>query len=85
MSDPDAYTRELAAASLAEDDPTGWFERLYTEAARGEAVVPWDRGSPHQLLAAAREEVEAFDDGLRTVRIEEVDGRWRAEFRRSAA
>src|SRR5437762_1609564 len=50
VSDPDAYTRKLAAASLAEHDPTGWFERLYTEAARGAAVVPWDRGSPHQLL-----------------------------------
>lgn len=212
MSDPDAYTRELAAASLAEDDPSGWFERLYTEASRGAAVVPWDRGSPHQLLVdwverervdgrgrravvvgcglgqdaelmarlgfdtvafdvaetgvrtarerfpdspvayvvadlltlpdgwrgafdlvvesltvqalppelhaeattavtslvgpggtllvisgragqdqpgppwpLRREEIEAFGDGLRTVRIEEVDGRWRAEFRRSAA
>ena len=48
--DPDAYVRRLAAESLAEDDPTGWFERLYSAAAGGAAVVPWDRGAPHPLL-----------------------------------
>jgi SAM-dependent methyltransferase len=31
-------------------DPTGWFERLYEAAERGEAVVPWSRGAPHPLL-----------------------------------
>lgn len=49
--DPDARARALAAEALAADDPTGWFERLYAEARSGAAVVPWDRGSPHQLLA----------------------------------
>ena len=34
-----------------DDDPTGWFDRLYEAAARGEAVVPWDRGRPHPLVA----------------------------------
>lgn len=48
--DPDAHVRALAAESLAVDDPTGWFERLYTQAAAGAAVVPWDRGRPHPLL-----------------------------------
>ena len=33
--------RTLARASVAAGDPVGWFERLYAEAARGEAVVPW--------------------------------------------
>jgi hypothetical protein len=28
--DPDEKVRRLAAESLANDDPTGWFERLYT-------------------------------------------------------
>jgi SAM-dependent methyltransferase len=32
-------------------DPTGWFEPLYAAAQRGDAVVPWDRGGPHPLLA----------------------------------
>lgn len=48
--DPDEQTRNLARASLASGDPTGWFERLYAAAEDGEAVVPWDRGAPHRLL-----------------------------------
>lgn len=31
-------------------DPTGWFEKLYVEADRGDAVVPWDREVPNPLL-----------------------------------
>jgi SAM-dependent methyltransferase len=34
----------------ADDDATGWFERLYAQARDGEAVVPWDRGAPNRLL-----------------------------------
>jgi SAM-dependent methyltransferase len=55
--DPDEETRRLAAASLADDEPTRWFERLYVAADEGEAIVPWDRGAPHPLFvewAAAR-------------------------------
>ncbi|MEU8300298.1 class I SAM-dependent methyltransferase [Micromonospora sp. NPDC048909] len=48
--DEDEATSRLSAESLAAGDPTGWFERLYTEAERGESAVPWDRGSPHGLL-----------------------------------
>lgn len=40
----------MAAESLAVDDPTGWFERLYTEAEDGTAAVPWDRAAPNLLL-----------------------------------
>lgn len=43
--DPDEYTRELA-----DGNPTSWFEELYAQAQRGGAVVPWDRGTPHDLL-----------------------------------
>jgi SAM-dependent methyltransferase len=49
-ADPDEQTRRLAMQSLADDDPTGWFERLYAAAEDGAAVVPWDRGAPHSLL-----------------------------------
>ncbi|RSM46350.1 class I SAM-dependent methyltransferase [Amycolatopsis balhimycina DSM 5908] len=52
MTTPDPADRVLARASLAEGDPTGWFERLYTAAARGEAEVPWTRGKPNPELAA---------------------------------
>ncbi|APE38229.1 SAM-dependent methyltransferase [Nocardia mangyaensis] len=43
--------RRLAAESLAANDPTGWFEPLYAEAAAGTSVVPWDRAEPNPLLA----------------------------------
>jgi SAM-dependent methyltransferase len=49
--DPDLATRRLARESLREDDPTGWFERLYSAASEGAAVVPWDRGTAHPMLA----------------------------------
>lgn len=48
--DPDVATRQLAQESLEQDDPTGWFERLYAAAVDGEAVVPWDRGTAHPQL-----------------------------------
>ncbi|MBB5078204.1 methyltransferase domain-containing protein [Nonomuraea endophytica] len=50
MRDPDEDARRLAAESLAGGDATGWFEKLYAEAASGEAIVPWDSGTPHPLL-----------------------------------
>lgn len=48
--DPDEHSRRLAAESLAANDPTGWFERLYVQADEGRAVVPWDRAAPNRLL-----------------------------------
>ncbi|MFF0268142.1 class I SAM-dependent methyltransferase [Kribbella sp. NPDC004536] len=48
--DPDVASRRIAREALDRDDPTGWFENLYAAAAEGEAVVPWDRGTAHQLL-----------------------------------
>jgi SAM-dependent methyltransferase len=49
--DPDVTARRFARESLAADDPTAWFERLYSAAEDGQAVVPWDRGSAHVLLS----------------------------------
>ena len=46
IDDPDTHARALAAAG----SPTGWFEQLYSQAREGEAVVPWDSGTPHALL-----------------------------------
>lgn len=48
--DPDAFARSLAAESTG-DDPASWFERLYSAAEQGITQVPWDRGTPHPLLA----------------------------------
>ena len=57
VSAADAHTRELAERA---DDPTAWFERLYAQASRGAAQVPWDRGIPSALLIewAEREQVD---------------------------
>jgi SAM-dependent methyltransferase len=49
--DPDEHAGRLAADALAAGSPAAWFERLYAEAARGEAIVPWDRDEPHQVVA----------------------------------
>jgi SAM-dependent methyltransferase len=43
----------LAGPALAEGDPTGWFDRLYQEAAAGRAVVPWDSPTPSGGLDSA--------------------------------
>jgi len=48
--DPDAGARRLSGEALQDGDPTGWFERLYADAAQGHAIVPWDRRAPHPLL-----------------------------------
>ncbi|MEO0653114.1 MAG: class I SAM-dependent methyltransferase [Planctomycetota bacterium] len=43
---------ELSRASNACGDAVGWFERLYVEAERGTARVPWDDGAPWPALVA---------------------------------
>ncbi|MEV5968211.1 class I SAM-dependent methyltransferase [Kribbella sp. NPDC051952] len=49
--DPDVVSRRIAREALDRDDPTGWFEHLYSAASEGTAVVPWDRGTAHPLLS----------------------------------
>lgn len=44
--------RQLSAESIADGDPTGWFERLYTEGEAGQSVVPWNREAANPVLAA---------------------------------
>jgi SAM-dependent methyltransferase len=39
--------RALAHESLDAGDAVGWFERLYAEAARGNALVPWADRAPN--------------------------------------
>ena len=47
--------RTLAAEAVGAGDETGWFERLYSEAEAGGAVVPWADGevNPHLVEWAA--------------------------------
>jgi SAM-dependent methyltransferase len=65
--DPDEDARRLAAESLAADDPTGWFERLYVAAEAGEAIVPWNRGEPHRMLVQWARAREPKGGGLRAM------------------
>ncbi|HET6298903.1 MAG TPA: class I SAM-dependent methyltransferase [Kribbella sp.] len=76
--DPDVASRRLAHESLAEDDPTGWFERLYSAAQDGEAVVPWDRGSAHPLLSDWIETAQPDGTGKRALVVGAGTG-WDAE------
>lgn len=48
--DADELEDRLVAESLAEDDPTSWFERFYRAGAAGEVELPWSRAEPHPLL-----------------------------------
>lgn len=50
-----------------EDDPTGWFERLYVRADAGEAVVPWARDEPNRLLVEWAEARGLAGDGRRAL------------------
>ncbi len=45
-----ARARELAAEFIQKGDPVGWFEKLYQEAARGEATIPWADLEPNPRL-----------------------------------
>lgn len=52
MSDPSSdarrrRARELARAALERGAPLAWFEELYAEADRGEALVPWADLAPN--------------------------------------
>jgi len=58
--------RQLAAASVAGGDDTGWFEKLYAEGEAGTSVVPWVLGEPNESLV----EWAAGPDGTRR-----LDGR----------
>jgi hypothetical protein len=62
--DPDA--RRLSGEALRDGDPTAWFERLYADAAQGQAIVPWDRRAPHPLLVEWVEQQPA-SSGRRTL------------------
>lgn len=67
LPDPDDHAQRLADRSLAEGDPTGWFEQLYAEAGAGRAVVPWDREVPNPLLVEWLANHPLNSDGKRAI------------------
>ena len=53
MPEPRSWQSETARLGNADpSDPTGWFERLWSAAERGDITTPWDRDAPHPALAA---------------------------------
>jgi SAM-dependent methyltransferase len=63
MSQPDRSTaRRLAAESLAQGDPTGWFDKLYIHAEGDATRIPWaDRCvNPHLSAWLSRRVSEAL-------------------------
>lgn len=64
--DPDADVRRLSGDAFLDADPTAWFERLYADAAQGQAIVPWDRRAPHPLPVEWVEQ-QATSSGGRTL------------------
>ena len=53
MSTEDWETQadRLASQSIADGNPTGWFDRLYAAGASGAVAMPWNREVPHPLLS----------------------------------
>ena len=55
MADEKKSIPDLIRESWANDDPTGWFEKLYARAESGEGVVPWAMMTPNpQVLEWAK-------------------------------
>ena len=73
MSQPDRSTaRRLAAESLAQGDPTGWFDKLYIHAEGDASRIPWaDRCVNLHLAAwlAFSSRVTASDFCLSTISV----------------
>ncbi|MFC0435707.1 alpha/beta fold hydrolase [Kutzneria buriramensis] len=49
-ADWDLRGDHLAAQAIAVGEPTAWFDRLYSEGARGDIEMPWNRQQPHPKL-----------------------------------
>ncbi|WP_328402708.1 class I SAM-dependent methyltransferase [Nocardia sp. NBC_00403] len=63
----DVDATRLATDSLAQGDPTGWFEQLYAAAEVGSAIVPWDADEPNPLLVDWAERHEPAGVGGRAL------------------
>ncbi|MFD2766194.1 class I SAM-dependent methyltransferase [Micromonospora eburnea] len=60
-------THRLSSPATVQSDPAGWFERLYADAERGEAVVPWDLDRAHSLFSEWTDRARPDGSGRRAV------------------
>lgn len=51
MSENQSRVQELARQSYARNDPTGWFEELYSGAEGNESAIPWAKSAVNVNLA----------------------------------
>jgi SAM-dependent methyltransferase len=58
---------ENMVGEMGDDDPLGYFERLYVAAERGDAVVPWDRDVPGRFLLEWAQARGLDGDGRRAI------------------
>jgi SAM-dependent methyltransferase len=63
----DAEGDRLAARSIEAGDPTGWFNQLYAAGEAGAVTMPWDRTTPHPLLAQWAESRKSAVDAGRAI------------------
>jgi SAM-dependent methyltransferase len=64
-----SIARALARQHLAQDDPLGWFEALYSKAREGAAVVPWADMAPNPHLVEWLNTVDLSLKGKRGLKI----------------
>jgi len=62
-----AVARELARQSLAQGDPVGWFEQLYSRAETEKDIVPWADRNPNPLLVRWKPKRFLRTDGARAL------------------
>jgi len=65
LTSPDWQTHAdvLAERFVAANDPTGWFNELYSAGARGTVTMPWDHETPQAEFAHWLQEQSAADLG----------------------
>jgi len=59
--------RELSAEYTRKGGPTGWFDRLYQEAAEGKTHIPWDDRAPNPHLVSFMNRHAPHADGKRAL------------------
>ena len=63
MTENQSRVQELANKSYARNDPTGWFEELYSGAQGNESAIPWAKSTVNANLASWIEQHDLRGDG----------------------
>ena len=69
MSEARRKAGDLARESLAKNDPTGWFERLYAQAVGDTGAISWADLAPNPNLLAWLDREQVEGNGRRALKI----------------